>query len=179
MFLNLFLPRLWLDDNTINNYFSMLGKKYSNKNIKCISTFFCELYTRHNNKNAKTMIKDCKDKSLIFIPYFKNHHWFLIVIDCLKKEISSYDSLMSVFKEKQHIYILNQIKNFFSKTNEMFSNYQIKIQQDIKQQQNGNDCGVFVCWYAKMILEENSIIYKRQYIDLCNFRKEIKNPIIF
>ena len=179
MFFNLFLPHLWLDSDTINNYFSILEKKYSNKNIKCISTFFCELYTRPNNKNAKSMIKDCKDKSLIFIPYFKNHHWFLIVIDSHKKEILLYDSLMSDLKEKQHIYILNQIKYFFSKIDETFSNYQMKIEKDIKQQQNGNDCGVFVCWYAKMIIEENSIIHKRQYIDLCNFRKEIKNTTIF
>jgi len=167
-------PSSWTSDDTINNYFEMLEK--NNQHIKCVSSFFYELMNRSDKSNAKYMMKNYEKASIVFVPFFRNHHWSLIVIDNHKKTIEVYDSMIDPLKQLMYHIVLNEIKSFVcDEINDCIDAYKVIVHSDIKQQIGCDDCGIFVCWYAGKIIQNDPIVFGKDFKKMDDFRADMRN----
>jgi sentrin-specific protease 1 len=161
-------PEIWLNDEIINFYFSMLSNLHSDPttHLECKfhflnSHFYAQmandgvlnLALRRNYKKPTNVFK----MQSVFLPVnIANVHWVLIVIDMERRRIKFYDSLFdkqagekickNILKWLQ--YESEQlIDEHFDKNEWMFS----LGGGGIPQQTNGFDCGVFVLMYAEFV----------------------------
>ncbi|EJW04974.1 hypothetical protein EDEG_00091 [Edhazardia aedis USNM 41457] len=132
--------------------------KILNKNIKkfyAMSTFF---YVKLKQKGLEYIKRSwTKGKNLfsythILIPIHLSNHWIFSYIDIEEKTIFLLDSMnisRSTVLKRLKMWIedeyLEKYKNLVSfKITQLF---------DIELQNNGDDCGVFVCYYAKRLID--------------------------
>lgn len=167
----------WLNDEVINFYFSML-QEHNTKNVNnagevqnsdfpkiyTFSTFFFQSLTS-NGYNYRNVAKWTKRKKvdifsfdLILIPlHVGGNHWTLGVINIKEKNIKLYDSL-NLQNKNFFVYIKRYIADEAKdKKNEIIDLSQWTCSQNgtpeqgIPLQQNGYDCGVFTCMFAKCL----------------------------
>lgn len=166
----------WLNDEVINFYFCMLQEHNTNNSkstkntedmfpkIFTFSTFFFQSLTS-NGYNYKNVAKWTKRKKvdifsfdLILIPlHVRGNHWTLGVVNMKEKNIKLYDSLNlqnKNFFEYIKRYIADEAQD---KKKEIIDLSQWTCDQNgdsekgIPLQQNGYDCGVFTCMFAKCL----------------------------
>ncbi|CAB0007954.1 unnamed protein product, partial [Nesidiocoris tenuis] len=162
----------WLNDKIINFYMELIDQR-SKQNHKLPTTFsfntflYVSLkaggYTRVKNYTRKT---DLFEKDIIFIPIFKAAHWRLITIYIKLQKIEYLDSL-----GKDGTDILEDIKNYLTEEHNHkkgtpldTTNWKFTQRTDIPLQQNNDDCGVFVCQYAKSLGSSEEIQIKHSQI---------------
>ncbi|CAB0015678.1 unnamed protein product [Nesidiocoris tenuis] len=162
----------WLNDKIINFYMELIDQR-SRQNHKLPTTFsfntflYVSLkaggYTRVKNYTRKT---DLFEKDIIFIPIFKAAHWRLITIYIKLQKIEYLDSL-----GKDGTDILEDIKNYLTEEHNHkkgtpldTTNWKFTQRTDIPLQQNNDDCGVFVCQYAKSLGSSEEIQIKHSQI---------------
>ena len=143
-----------------------------------------------NFKNDETMMLDTGDQ------HEYQEHWYIAVIDNIKKEIRSYDSqtlhdekIMSIDREMMNS-ILNYVHMEYDYNNkkEHAKSYKIVLAQEsetvIPQQGHGSvDCGIFSILYMESILFQYPIQYINQETiqkkdTLFNIRSKIVKLII-
>ncbi|CAB0004705.1 unnamed protein product [Nesidiocoris tenuis] len=162
----------WLNDKIINFYMELIDQR-SRQNHKLPTTFsfntflYVSLkaggYSRVKNYTRKT---DLFEKDIIFIPIFKAAHWRLITIYIKLQKIEYLDSL-----GKDGTDILEDIKNYLTEEHNHkkgtpldTTNWKFTQRTDIPLQQNNDDCGVFVCQYAKSLGSSEEIQIKHSQI---------------
>ncbi|CAA9994717.1 unnamed protein product [Nesidiocoris tenuis] len=162
----------WLNDKIINFYMELIDQR-SRQNHKLPTTFsfntflYVSLkaggYTRVKNYTRKT---DLFEKDIIFIPIFKAAHWRLITIYIKLQKIEYLDSLGNDGTD-----ILEDIKNYLTEEHNHkkgtpldTTNWKFTQRTDIPLQQNNDDCGVFVCQYAKSLGSSEEIQIKHSQI---------------
>lgn len=149
--LTVFSPQSWLNDMVLNDFLHLLKAK-SNNTVWVFSTFFLNSYMKYGYVRV---LKDTKDvdiftKKKLLIPVHKyNLHWTLICVDIERKSIHLYDSFNKV--NSTDFYIFAYVSMY------LFEEHMVKKQCIINLegwkyfignspiQQNGFDCGVFVC----------------------------------
>lgn len=160
-------PGQWLNDEVINFYGEMLmaraeeskeNSKQGILNAHYFSTFFWSTLTQKGYEKGRlakwTKKFDLFSKDVILIPVNHNNaHWTAAAINFRKKRIESYDSMgmsrASVYKylrdylNAEH---LNKKKKPFD-----FTGWEDYIHDDIPQQENGYDCGVFTCQFLESL----------------------------
>ncbi|CAA9994328.1 unnamed protein product, partial [Nesidiocoris tenuis] len=162
----------WLNDKIINFYMELIDQR-SRQNHKLPTTFsfntflYVSLkaggYSRVKNYTRKT---DLFEKDIVFIPIFKAAHWRLITIYIKLQKIEYLDSL-----GKDGTDILEDIKNYLTEEHNHkkgtpldTTNWKFTQRTDIPLQQNNDDCGVFVCQYAKSLGSSEEIQIKHSQI---------------
>jgi sentrin-specific protease 1 len=120
--------------------------------------------------HGKTIINIFKRKKLFFPINVDNLHWVLVIVDIEKKVIEYRDSLedadnlkASAYMQYIETYLDFELKNrgndevisieWLSKT------WDKLLPQDTPKQNNGSDCGVFVCMYADYLLEDKVLAF--------------------
>ncbi|SOV16985.1 sentrin-specific protease 1 [Plasmodium sp. gorilla clade G2] len=165
----------WLNDEIINFYLSML-QEYNEQYIKnnsltfipkifTFSTFFFQSLNFNGSYNYSKVSRWTKRKQvdifsfdLILIPlHVGGNHWTLGSIHMKDKKICLYDSLNGSnkkFFEYMKRYIVDEMKDkkqkdldisLWAYSKEGFS------EKGIPHQENGYDCGVFTCMFAKCL----------------------------
>ena len=145
----------WLSDEIINFYISLLSEKYS---VFVWSTFFWSKlapddgsynYTGVRNWGNKKGLRLKTPPSLILVPmHIEKAHWALGVVDFEKNTSQYLDSLGPHYEcPLFHEYILKYLKDE-SKGEFSESLIPIPAPADLACQQNGSDCGVFLCLFA-------------------------------
>ena len=154
-------PDTWLNDTIVNRFFDLLGDRSKKFDLhrRCVffsCYFLAKIMDGGNMKKwLKKKVGDTSifDFDLLFFPVNKhNAHWALLVVDMNQQEIKAYDSARS----SCHLH-LKALKQFLEQVH--LEKHGIELPQgwrctdtmidtNVPRQENGYDCGIFVCMYA-------------------------------
>jgi len=173
----------WLNDEVINYYLGILQErdnflctKYSyRKKSYYFNSFFWTKLTENNEFNFDHVKRWTKsfcifDFDKVFIPInVVNAHWALIVIYISEKEICYYDSLVGTEGSKKQkvklIIILNYLEMEAAAKEKSFSTNEWKLietnVEQVPQQTNSYDCGMFMIYCADYISDDLPLLYKQ------------------
>ncbi|ETO32673.1 Ulp1 protease family, catalytic domain containing protein [Reticulomyxa filosa] len=187
-------PRKWLNDEIINYYAAMLGKRSNSGKCKssvvllnsffytklagngydygAVSRWTSTAQRRYLSKNVKTIF----DLDKVIFPINIKDHWLCGCVNVKKKIIEFYCSMGSYCKELYGIlkrYIEDEIKDKQLAINEDWDYY---VTTDVPLQDNNLDCGVFTCMFMDCLCNDITPDFGQEYID--NFRLKIAYEII-
>ncbi|CAD2105555.1 sentrin-specific protease 1, putative [Plasmodium vinckei brucechwatti] len=186
----------WLNDEIINFYLSML-QEYNEAGIKSgvtylpkmftFSTFFFQSLNFNGSYNYSKVARWTKRKKidileydLILIPlHVGGNHWTLGAINIKDKHIKLYDSLNMPnrkFFEYMKRYIVDEVKDK-KQINIDISPWTYNPsglpEEGIPYQENGYDCGVFTCMFAKCLTFNRDFDFSQSDI------KEIRLKMVY
>ncbi|KAF8077457.1 hypothetical protein N665_1035s0018 [Sinapis alba] len=185
-------PGQWLNDEVINLYLVLLKEREArdpNKFLKChfFNTFFFTKLVRSGREYNYSAVRrwtsmkklgyhliDC-DK--IFIPIHMNIHWTLAVINIKDRKFQYLDS----FKGREPR-ILDAMARYFadevrdkSEVEVDVSHWRQEFVQDLPEQSNGFDCGMFMIKYIDFYSRGLDLCFTQEHMPLFRVRtaKEI------
>ncbi|XP_043549328.1 sentrin-specific protease 2-like isoform X1 [Chiloscyllium plagiosum] len=170
----------WLNDEIINFYMCLLmerSKDASLPKVYAFSTFFYLKLHTGGYQTVKQWTKgiDLFEKDLILVPVHLGVHWCLTVADLRKKTILHLDSMGQWNDDLCWIllrYLQEESKN--KKGRHLDSSEWVlrsMRSNEVPQQMNGSDCGVFVCKYADYIARDEQITFTQH--DIPYFRMKM------
>ncbi|KAN0022515.1 hypothetical protein ACTFIU_004709 [Dictyostelium citrinum] len=179
--IRLLLPGKWLNDEVINFYMEVLKirdaekKKSGGDFPKChfFNTFFypklCNDNGTYNYEKVRrwTARVNLFEMDKIIIPIHLGNHWCLAVINFKAKQFEYYDSLLGSNKEclrKLRKYISDEMENKNKKGAVNLDEFQDSMPKEIPIQQNGYDCGVFMCKYAEFCSKGANLTFTQEEI---------------
>lgn len=155
----------WLNDMVVNFYLELINQRSrANDQMPKVHCFNSFLYTslmqggfgRVKNYSKKL---DIFDIDILIFPIFLNNHWRLVIVKNRTKRIFYLDSLSKIGRN-----ILNTIKDYLSEehlrkkgTPLDFKTWDCDIYPNTPQQDNPNDCGVFMCRFANLIAANHPV----------------------
>uniref|UniRef100_A0A3Q2PN04 Sentrin-specific protease 5 n=1 Tax=Fundulus heteroclitus TaxID=8078 RepID=A0A3Q2PN04_FUNHE len=152
----------WLNDQVMNMYGELIMES-SHHEVHFLNSFFHrQLMTKgYNGVRRWTKQVDLFSKSLLLVPIHLEVHWCLVTADISTKKICLYDSqghsLFQFSKEKK---------------NAAFEEgWTVSIEENIPQQTNENDCGVFVLEYSRCLALSRPLQFSQQ--DIPKIRRRI------
>lgn len=142
--------------------------------VYCMNTFFLKrlLEVGYSGVRRWTRKVDIFSYDIIPIPVHKGIHWCMSIINFKEKTIKYYDSMgapnNSVLKALED-YLQSES---LDKKNTQFdmSDWRKENVQNIPQQENGSDCGVFSCMYAEFLTRERPILFTQQHMQYFRMR---------
>lgn len=173
----------WLNDEVINFYMNMLmerGEKDNHPKCYAFNTFFYPKIMSGGHSTVRRWTKkvDIFSYDYIIIPVHLGMHWCLCIVDFKKKSIQYYDSMGG-----NNLKCLNAVKQYLcdeckDKKNQQFdlNGWSTEIVEDIPQQMNGSDCGMFACKYADYITRGAKITFTQQHMSY--FRRRMVYEIV-
>ena len=182
-------PGVWLNDEVINFYSKMIIKEQQNKGERIHlfrSHFMTQLSSKSgiSYKNVERWSRnvhggDLFDLSKLFIPINVNRsHWILAVIFFEEKRIQIYDSMNGSGYRYLNM-LFDYLKCEFrdkKKSKGSWNDWKlIPCGRNTPQQENGFDCGVFVCMYIHYIADNRELNFTQE--DINNYRKFIAYQI--
>ncbi|XP_061599738.1 sentrin-specific protease 2 [Cololabis saira] len=169
----------WLNDEVINFYLSLIMERSSGEagqlKVYTFSTFFLPKLQGGGHAAVKRWTKavDLFLFDIILVPLHLGVHWAMAVIDLKSKTVKSYDSvghrhddicslLLLYLKEEHKVKKGRELDGSRWTVGSLKSN-------DVPQQKNWSDCGVFACKYADYIAKGKSLTFKQCHMPV--FRK--------
>lgn len=167
----------WLNDNVINSYMELINTRCKNDaafpKVYAFNTYLAEKlmddnYEYRNVRRWSSRAKiDLFSVKKIFIPINCAKHWTLIVIHNDEKKIELYDSLRG---NKLDVELLYHVKDYL--LNEHIDKKGIPMDEEEWRfeistgpyQENGVDCGAFICAYADLTAARWAIFFKQKHI---------------
>ncbi|XP_038936284.1 sentrin-specific protease 1 isoform X1 [Rattus norvegicus] len=170
----------WLNDEIINFYMNMLMERSKEKgfpSVHAFNTFFFTKLKAAGYQAVKRWTKkvDVFSVDILLVPIHLGVHWCLAVVDFRKKSVTYYDSMGGVNNEACRILLQYLKQESVDKKRKEFdtNGWQLfsKKSQEIPQQMNGSDCGMFACKYADCITKDRPINFTQQHMPY--FRKRM------
>ena len=175
----------YLYDTIIDKYLKLIRERNeADSSLPGIYTCITHLYTAtvmQGLKHTAWWVKeDLRMKDLIFFPIHNERmfHWSLIAVETSTKTVNYFDSL-----ERERIFspAPKTIKQFMEKhyrdRGETVT-FKIKRRQDAPLQENGYDCGVFLCQYAERIARRSSLNFCQKDLDLACARERMTQELL-
>ncbi|XP_043282341.1 sentrin-specific protease 1-like [Venturia canescens] len=165
----------WLNDEVINNYLELISDE---KTYVMSSYFFPRLHVNGYEavKRWTKKVNIFKYKKMI-VPINLGNHWCLAVIDFVASNIVYYDS----FGRENPKYLIT-LRNYLVEEAKNKGAGPIQIEEwslvtkmNIPRQTNGYDCGVFVCLYAKHVIERKEMNFSQQ--EMPQKRRQIRREL--
>ncbi|KAL1490382.1 hypothetical protein ABEB36_013091 [Hypothenemus hampei] len=169
----------WLNDEVINFYMNLIIErgKESDKYPKtwAFNTFFYMKLIKDGPQSLRRWTKkiDLFSYDLICIPIHLGMHWCMAIIDFRDNSIRYYDSMGSPnnkcldalrrYLEAEHL----DKKGISYNTSE----FTLENMENIPQQMNGSDCGMFSCTFAEFISRNAKITFGQE--DMPYLRKKM------
>lgn len=185
-------PGEWLNDEVINLYLELLKereRREPQKFLKChfFNTFFYKkLINSKNVYDYKSVRRWTTQKKLgyglhecdkIFVPIHQGTHWCLAVINKKEKKFQYLDSLKGIDTEVLEVlarYFVDEVKD---KTGEDvdISSWETEFVEDLPEQMNGDDCGLFMVKYADFYSRNLRLCFNQEHMPYFRLRtaKEI------
>ncbi|CAG7837161.1 unnamed protein product [Allacma fusca] len=177
-------PMQWLNDNVINSYLDLVALRSKSQNqwpsVYVFTTFF---YPKYLNEGYSNILKrwtrkvDLFSYDLLIFPIHLGIHWCLAAADRRKKMIKYYDSLGGKNYQcpKALLQYLGKEHQERKKTS-LDDSWITEIVEDIPQQQNGSDCGMFACKFAEYLSRDAELNFKQE--DMNYYRERMIYEII-
>eukprot|EP00058_Branchiostoma_floridae_P007438 XP_002592926.1 hypothetical protein BRAFLDRAFT_275692 [Branchiostoma floridae] len=169
-------PQEWLNDNVINGYFELLAEV--RPDVYCFNTFFYTQLCRKGYQGVKRWTKKVQifQKSLLLVPLHLGNHWCLAEVAVQDKLLFLYDSRGGAYPtclQRLVSYLCCEAKE---REEEDFTwGWGGHCKEDIPVQETSGDCGVFVCQYARCIVEGRRIDFSQDDITelRCHMTQEL------
>ncbi|XP_041118710.1 sentrin-specific protease 2-like [Polyodon spathula] len=170
----------WLNDEVINFYLNLLmarSEREGCRRVYAFSTFFIPKLRAGGYQAVRRWTKgmDLFEKDLILVPVHQGVHWCLAVIDFGAKTVKYYDSMGQRNEGVCRILLLYLKEEFKSKKSKDLEVSKWTVtsakSNEIPQQMNGSDCGVFVCKYADYITRAKPMTFTQRHMPY--FRKRM------
>lgn len=175
----------WLNDEIINFYMNLLMERSKRKGlpkVHAFNTFFFPKLKSAGFQAVKRWTKkvDVFDVQILLVPVHLGVHWCLAVVDFRKKTITYYDSMGGSNNEACRILLQYLKQESQDKKAIPFDtngwNLSSKRSNEIPQQMNGSDCGMFACKYANYVTKDKPITFTQHHMPY--FRKRMVWEII-
>jgi hypothetical protein len=154
-------PGRWLNDEVVNFYMELLGERSRRREegLKChfFNSFFVDKFkVSYEYEHVQRWSKRAGVKILkmdkVFFPVNANQgHWCLAVINFIDKRFEYYDSMgggdRGVLGHLRR-YVQDEANQYSKQPGYDLSEWEDYTPHDVPQQDNGNDCGVFMCKFA-------------------------------
>lgn len=169
----------WLNDEVINFYMNVVmdrnSKDPSLPKVFVFNTFFFPMLLDKGYERVKKWTRkvDIFCLNYVIIPVHLGVHWCLSVINFVDKRFEYYDSMGSPNKTALKAMRNYLIQEYKDKKKQQFdlTGWSDYMPRDIPQQQNGYDCGVFMCRYADCISQNKPFNFKQK--DMITIRKRM------
>lgn len=184
-------PGAWLNDEVINVYLELLKereKRDPNKFLKChfFNTFFYKKLISGNGYDYKSVRRWTTQRKLgyglidcdkIFVPVHKEIHWCLAVINKKEEKFQYLDSLKGKDTHVMKVlarYYADEVKDKSGKVINV-SSWKHEFVEDLPEQENGFDCGVFMIKYADFYSRGLELCFSQEHMPYFRLRtaKEI------
>ncbi|XP_030410341.1 sentrin-specific protease 1 isoform X1 [Gopherus evgoodei] len=175
----------WLNDEIINFYMNLLMERSKEKGLPTVHAFNTFFFTKLKTAGYQAVKRwtkkvDVFSADVLLVPIHLGVHWCLAVIDFRKKTITYYDSMGGINNEACRILLQYLKQESLDKKRKEFdaNNWLLlsKKSQEIPQQMNGSDCGMFACKYADCITKDRPINFTQQHMPY--FRKRMAWEIL-
>lgn len=171
-----FVPGLWLGDNSINMYFQLI-KLRSLKTVRVYDTFFSKIPLKELEmlfKNNVRIENVFKYKILLFPTHVKEaNHWILYCVNIPTRTVLLYDSF-NLHVHNKHT--LTLIFLYLSMESVLWAGRPLNLREwsiefgKSPNQSNYIDCGIYVCATAEILSRNQSINYNSNDIHLLRQR---------
>uniref|UniRef100_A0A8D2JKG0 SUMO specific peptidase 2 n=1 Tax=Varanus komodoensis TaxID=61221 RepID=A0A8D2JKG0_VARKO len=158
----------WLNDVIINFYMNLLMERNKRPGFPVLYAFSTFFYPKLNSAGYNSVRRWTKEVDLfqhdiILVPIHIRVHWALVVIDTRKKTIKYYDSMGQngnriCRRLLQYLQEESKSKRNVDINASSWTLYSVKS-DEIPQQLNGSDCGMFTCKYADFISRDKPITF--------------------
>ncbi|KAL0659144.1 hypothetical protein Bca4012_079729 [Brassica carinata] len=184
-------PSAWLNDEVINVYLELLKERETRepkKYFKChfFNTFFYKKLVSDSGYNYKAVRRWTTQRKLgyalidcdmIFVPIHRSVHWTLAVINNRDRKFLYLDSLNGVDSKILNAlakYLGDEAKEKSGKDIDV-SSWDMEFVEDLPQQQNGYDCGMFMLKYIDFFSRGLGIYFSQEHMPYFRLRtaKEI------
>ena len=160
----------YVNDRIINEYFRLIQER-NEADSSLPKVFACcsQLYTVIGWRGLEETLKmyrreDLRMKELIFFPIHNDRlfHWSLIVVETSTKVVYYFDSIPRerIYSPAPRIIKKYMEKYYENRGEKVF--FKIKRREDAPCQENGYDCGVFVCQYAEKIARRSPLNFSQK-----------------
>lgn len=186
-------PGAWLNDEVINLYLELLKereKRNPKQFLKChfFNTFFYKkLIGGGSGYDFKSVRRWTTQRKLgycliecdkIFVPIHKETHWCLAVINKKDEKFQYLDSLKGGDRQVMKVlakYIVDEVNDKTSKLVDVKS-WKQEFVEDLPEQKNGHDCGVFMIKYADFYSRDVGLCFDQKHMQY--FRQRTAKEIL-
>ncbi|CAG8489926.1 16023_t:CDS:1, partial [Funneliformis mosseae] len=164
--------RGWLNDEVINFYVELIVKRAANEpgkypKVHMFNTFFYPLLEKKGYSGVAKITKRAKvdifSLDMVLVPIHLQIHWALAVINFKERRLEYYDSMSKGCNE----HILSSLKRYVEeeyKDKKKASCYDMSDwsyyrANNLPQQNNAYDCGVFAMTFAEHISRGASVLF--------------------
>ncbi|XP_037132580.1 sentrin-specific protease 5-like isoform X1 [Syngnathus acus] len=168
----------WLNDQVINMYGELIMEAAQHK-VHFFNSFFHRQLMTKGYCGVKRWTKkvDLFSKTLLLVPIHLEVHWCLVATDVVRKKICLFDS-----QGNEPLDVVQNILNYLiveareKRRTSFINGWNMSLEENVPQQTNENDCGVFVLEYSRCLalaqplhFSQKNIpgIRKRIYKELC------------
>ena len=179
------LGRAYINDRIIDVYLRLIRERNdADPSLPgiyvCSSHQFTRMITRGLGDTLNVYREDLRTKELILFPIHNDQifHWSLIVVETSTKIVYYFDSIP---RQRIHSPAPRTIKKYMEKHYENRGekvSFKIKRREDAPIQENGYDCGVFVCQYAERIARRSSLNFSQKDLDLVGAREKMIQELL-
>lgn len=175
----------WLNDSVINFYMNLIierGKNQKFPSVYAFNTFFYPKLIKDGYGSLKRWTRkvDIFAQDLLAVPIHLGMHWCMSIVDFREKTIKYYDSMGGAGRrclEALYNYLKSEYRD--KKGGELsMSGWQLECMSpdEIPQQMNGSDCGVFSCTFAEFITRNAKLSFGQE--DMPYFRRKMVYEIV-
>ncbi|KTF96442.1 hypothetical protein cypCar_00008169 [Cyprinus carpio] len=163
----------WLNDEVINFYMNLLVERSKRPNLPSAYTFNTFFFPKLRSSGYAAVRRwtkkvDIFSVDIILVPVHLGVHWCLSVVDFRKKSITYFDSMGGNNDEACRILLKYLKQESEEKKGQNFdtSEWTLKSKRrnEIPQQMNGSDCGMFTCKYAEYITKDRPITFTQKHM---------------
>uniref|UniRef100_A0A3B5B8E2 SUMO specific peptidase 1 n=1 Tax=Stegastes partitus TaxID=144197 RepID=A0A3B5B8E2_9TELE len=163
----------WLNDEVINFYMNMLVERSKDPSLPSVNTFNTFFYPKLHSSGYSAVRRwtkkmDIFSKDILLVPVHLGVHWCLSVVDFRKKAIMYFDSMGGNNDEAcETLFEYLQQESKDKKGKELDTSgwtLHSKKRNEIPQQMNGSDCGMFTCKYADYITKDKPITFTQKHM---------------
>ncbi|CAH8388049.1 unnamed protein product [Eruca vesicaria subsp. sativa] len=179
-------PSAWLNDEVINLYLELLKERETRepkKYLKChfFNTFFYKKLVSDSGYNFKAVRRWTTQKKLgyalidcdmVFVPIHRGVHWTLAVINNRDRKFLYLDSLNGVDSKILNAlakYLGDEAKEKNGKDIDV-SSWEMEFVEDLPQQQNGYDCGMFMLKYIDFFSRGLELCFSQEHMPYFRLR---------
>ena len=175
----------FLNDRIVDEYMRLIRERnQADSSLPVVYTCITHLYTgivSRGLEHTKTWVKkDLRMKDLILIPIHEERmvHWSLIAVETSTKTVNYFDSLINqrVHSRAPRIFKLYMEKYYRDRGENV--TFKIRIRGDAPKQENGYDCGVFLCQYAERVARRSSLNFNQKDLDLAGAREMMTQELL-
>jgi hypothetical protein len=189
-------PGMWLNDSIVDCILHLYRYKYEiNMNEFWIfsTQFFARLVPKEGeyvyanvSRWTRRVHPDIFSRKMVFFPlHIHGAHWTLAVADMRKRTLTYYDSMGRDGLEYLQMVLRYLEDEHMDKNKELLPKKEewkyIQTLGRVPQQPNDVDCGVFMCTFVRMLMEqvnEPEVVFTFSHVDIPQIRQSMKRILL-